>query len=66
MRLSPGKHIARVLDLVGTMETFGRVEDVHLGVEDKFKTTIVGSKGKLSGRPLKEFYWHRNINRDKI
>ena len=66
MRLSPGKHIARVLDLVGTMETFGRVEDVHLGVEDKFKTTIVGSKGKLSGRPLKEFYWHRNIDRDKI
>ena len=66
MRLSPGKEVARVLDLVGTMETFGRVEDVCLGVEDKFKTTIVGSKGKLSGRPLKEFYWHRNIDRDKV
>lgn len=63
MRLSPGKEVARVLDLVGTMETFGRVEDVHLGVEDKFKTTIVGGKGKLSGRPLKEFYWHRNIRK---
>ena len=66
MRLSKGKSVARVLDLVGTLETFGRVEDVRLGVEDKFKTIIVGSKGKLSGRPLKEFYWHRNINRDEI
>lgn len=66
MRLSPDKEVSRVLDLVGTTETFGRVENVRLGVEDKFKTTIVGDKGKLSGRPLKEFYWHRNINRDEI
>lgn len=66
MRLSPGKKVSRVLDLVGTTETFGRVENVRLGVEDKFKTTIVGDKGQLSGRPLKEFYWHRNINRDEI
>lgn len=66
MRLSPGKEVSRVLDLVGTTETFGRVENVRLGVEDKFKTTIVGDKGQLSGRPLKEFYWHRNINRDEI
>lgn len=66
MRLSPGKEVSRVLDLVGTTETFGRVENVRLGIEDKFKTTIVGDKGQLSGRPLKEFYWHRNINRDEI
>lgn len=66
MRLSPGKEVSRVLDLVGTTETFGRVENVRLGVEDKFKTTIVGDKGQLSGRPLKEFYWSRNINRDEI
>lgn len=63
MRLSEGKDVARVLDLVGTMETFGRVEDVHIGVEDKFKTIIVGSKGKLSGKPLREFHWSRNIRK---
>lgn len=63
MRLSPGKEVSRVLDLVGTTETFGRVENVRLGVEDKFKTIIVGDKGQLSGRPLKEFYWHRNIRK---
>lgn len=63
MRLSEGKSVACVVDLVGTLETFGRVEDVHIGVEDKFKTIIVGSKGKLSGRPLKEFHWSRNIRK---
>ena len=61
MRKCDGKEIARVLDLVGTTDTFGRVEEVHLGVEDKFKTTIVGEKGQLSGKPLKTFYWSRNI-----
>lgn len=66
MRLSEGKHIARVLDLVGTAETFGKVECVHLGVEDKFKTTIVGEKGKLSGIPLREFHWSRNIKKDEL
>lgn len=63
MRLSDGKKVARVLDLVGTAKTFGRVEEVRLGKEDGFKTTIVGEKGKLSGRPLKEFYWSRNIKK---
>lgn len=61
LRLSEGKTKARVLDLVGTMQTFGRAEDVKLGVEDKFKTTIVGSKGKISGIPLRTFHWARNI-----
>lgn len=67
MRLSEGKEVARVLDLVGTMETFGKVEDVHLGKEDKFKTTIAGSRGQLSGIPLKKFHWSRNLtNQDDI
>lgn len=67
MRLSEGKSVARVLDLVGTLQTFGRVEDVHLGKEDKFKTTIEGTKGKLSGIPLKTFYWSKTIaNREEI
>lgn len=67
MRLSEGKNVARVLDLVGTLQTFGRVEDVHLGKEDKFKTTIEGTKGKLSGIPLKTFYWSKPIaNREEI
>lgn len=66
MRLSDGKEVARVLDLVGTTETFGRVEEVHLGIEDKFKTTIMSERKQLSGVPLKEFYWSRNINRDEI
>lgn len=67
MRLSEGKSTARVLDLVGTLQTFGKVEDVHLGVEDKFKTTIVGTKGKLSGIPLKTFYWSRTVaNKEEI
>ena len=67
MRLSEGKSVARVLDLVGTLQTFGRVEDVHLGKEDKFKTTIEGTKGKLSGIPLKTFYWSKTIaNRGEI
>lgn len=63
MRLSEGKEVARVLDLVGTVDTFGHVEDIRLGTEDKFKTTIVGSKGKLSGIPLSTFHWSRNIKR---
>ena len=63
MRLSEGKDVARVVDLVGTLETFGRVEDVHIGVEEKFKTIIVGEKGKLSGIPLREFHWSRNIRK---
>lgn len=66
MRLSEGKKVSYVLDLVGTSETFGRVEDVHLGVEDKFKTTIEGSKGKLSGKPLAQFRWSRNVRHDDI
>lgn len=67
MRRCEGKEVARVLDLVGTTETFGRVEEVHLGKEDGFKTTIEGEKGKLSGKPLKTFYWSRNIaNRGQI
>lgn len=64
MRRSEGKEVARVLDLVGTEKTFGRVEDIHLGVEDKFKTTITGAKGKLSGVPLSTFHWSRNIKID--
>lgn len=67
MRLCEGKRVARVLDLVGTMETFGKVEDVRLGKEDTFKTTIVGSKGKLSGIPLKTFHWSRGLtNKEDI
>lgn len=66
MRKAEGKTVARVLDLVGTSQTFGKVEEVHLGIEDGFKTTIVGEKGQLSGKPLKTFYWSRNIRRDMI
>lgn len=67
MRLCEGKVRSRVFDLVGTVKTFGYVEDVHLGVEDKFKTTIEGTRGKLSGIPLRSFYWSKNINnRDTI
>ena len=64
MRRSEGKEVARVLDLVGTEKTFGHVEDIHLGVEDGFKTTITGAKGKLSGVPLSTFHWSRNIKID--
>lgn len=60
MRLSEGKSVARVLDLVGTSETFGRAEDVHIG-KDGFKTIIEGSKGKLSGVPLRTFHWQRGL-----
>lgn len=66
MRKCDGKSVARVLDLVGTSQTFGKVEEVCLGKEDGFKTTIVGEKGQLSGKPLKTFYWSRNIRRDMI
>lgn len=62
MRLCKGKARSRVFDLVGTVDTFGYPEDVHQGVEDKFKTTIEGTKGKLSGIPLRTFYWSRSIN----
>ena len=61
MRLSEGKPVARVLDLVGTLETFGKVEDVHVGKEEGFKTIIEGSKGKLSGIPLRSFKWQRGL-----
>ena len=61
MRRSEGKEVARVLDLVGTVDTFGKVEDVHLGKEDKFKTTIEGRNKKLSGVPLRSFKWSRNL-----
>lgn len=67
MRKCEGKEIARVLDLVGTMQTFGKVEEVRLGTEDGFKTTIVGEKGQISGKPLRTFYWSRSIrNRDVV
>ena len=66
MRRSEGKNVSRVIDLVGTTQTFGRVEEVHIGVEDKFKTIIVGERGKLSGKPLREFYWSRNIKREGL
>lgn len=67
MRLCDGKARSRVFDLVGTVKTFGYVEDVRLGKEDGFKTTIEGTRGKLSGTPLKTFYWSRAINnRDNI
>ena len=59
MRKCEGKDVARVLDLVGTLDTFGKAEDVHLGVEDTFKTTIVGGKGRLSGIPLATFHWYK-------
>lgn len=62
MRLCKGKARSRVFDLVGTVDTFGYPEDVHQGVEDRFKTTIEGTKGKLSGIPLRTFYWSRSIN----
>lgn len=66
MRLCEGKPVSRVIDLVGTSKTFGYVEDIHLGKEDGFKTTIEGTKGKLSGVPLATFYWSRNINKDEL
>lgn len=62
MRLCEGKVRSRVFDLVGTVKTFGYVEDVRLGVEDRYKTTIVGTNGQLSGKPLRSFYWSRSIN----
>lgn len=63
MRKAEDKPVARVLDLVGTLGTFGRVEDIHLGKEEKFKTIITGERGKLSGIPLSKFYWSRNIRK---
>ena len=64
MRKCAGKSVSRVLDLVGTLDVFGRAEDVHLGVEETFKTTIVGGKGKLSGTPLSTFHWSRKVKID--
>ena len=63
MRKAEDKPVARVLDLVGTLGTFGKVEDIHLGKEEKFKTIITGERGKLSGIPLSKFYWSRNIRK---
>lgn len=65
MRLSEGKKVARVLDLAGTLETFGKVEDVHLGKEDRFKTTIVGGRGQISGKPLREFRFVKTKRKEK-
>lgn len=65
MRLSEGKKVARVLDLAGTLETFGKVEDVHLGKEDGFKTIIVGGRGQISGKPLREFRFIRTKRKEK-
>lgn len=67
MRLSDGKKVARVLDLAGTLETFGRPENVHLAKEDKFKTIVVGDRGKLSGKPLREFHFvkQRRVDEQK-
>lgn len=59
MRLCDNKPLAHVYDLVGTIDLFGYVEDVHLGKEDGFKTTIEGTYGKLSGTPLKTFHFER-------
>lgn len=55
MRLAEGKKVARVLDLAGTLETFGRPELVHLGKEQGYKTAVVGERGIISGKPLREF-----------
>ena len=63
MRKAENKPVARVLDLVGTVDTFGRVEEIHLGVEDKFKTTIEGAKGKISGVPLSTFHFTKTRRR---
>lgn len=57
MRLSEGKKVARVVDLVGTAQMFGRAEDICLGKEDRFKTTIMSGGKKLSGVPLKTFHF---------
>lgn len=65
MRLSEGKSVARVLDLAGTLETFGRVEDIHLGKEDGYKTTIVGERGQISGKPLREFKFIKTKRKEK-
>lgn len=61
MRLSEGKEVARVLDLSGTLDTFGRPELVHLGKENGgYKTTVEGERGVLSGKPLREFHFVKN------
>lgn len=65
MRLSEGKDVARVLDLSGTLETFGRPEEVHLGKEDGFKTAIVGERGIISGKPLREFRFVKTKRKEK-
>lgn len=66
MRLSEGKNVARVLDLAGTLETFGRPEAVHIGKEQSYKTIIVGENNKkLSGVPLRSFRFVRNKKQEK-
>lgn len=66
MRLSEGKSVARVLDLAGTLETFGRPEAVHIGKEQSYKTIIVGENNKkLSGVPLRSFRFVRNKKQEK-
>lgn len=65
VRRSEGKQVARVLDLAGTYQTFGPVEDIRLGKENKFKTTVVGARGQISGRPLREFSFIKTKRVDK-
>lgn len=60
MRLSEGKEVARVLDLAGTLGVFGRPEEIHLG-KDGYKTTIVGNRGVISGKPLKTFRFTKSM-----
>lgn len=65
LRLCEGKKVSRVLDLAGTYQTFGPAEDVKLGKEQGYKTTIVGARGQISGRPLREFTFIKTKRVDK-
>lgn len=64
MRLAEGKKKARVVDLTGTLRKFGRPEEVHLGVEDRYKTTIIGEYGVVSGKPLSSFVFSKRRKED--